>query len=80
MTRKASAGTKQVGRVGHLYGEPRRHHQQDLSVTLLAIILAVSSGNPLAPLLRGGLGVIVWLVTIGLKRILADSSLRGSGR
>jgi hypothetical protein len=49
-------------------------------VILLAIILAVSSGNPLLPLLLGGLGVIVWLVTIGLKRILADSSLRGSGR
>ncbi len=40
-------------------------------VILLAIILAVSSGNPLAPLLLGGLGVIVWLVS---------SSLRGLGR
>jgi hypothetical protein len=49
-------------------------------VILLAIILAVGSGNPLVPLLLGGFGVIVWLVAIGLKRILADNSLRGSGR
>jgi FtsH-binding integral membrane protein len=49
-------------------------------VILLAITVAVSSGNPLLPLLLGSLGVIVWLVAIGLKRILVDGSLRGRGR
>jgi FtsH-binding integral membrane protein len=49
-------------------------------VILLAITVAVSSGNPLLPLLLSSLGVIVWLVAIGLKRILVDGSLRGRGR
>ncbi len=43
-------------------------------VILLAIILTVSSGNAFLPLLLGVLGIVVWLVAIGLKRILAGSS------
>ncbi len=35
-----------------------------------AIIVSVTSGNPLIPLLIGGVGVIVWLMAIGLKLIL----------
>jgi FtsH-binding integral membrane protein len=46
----------------------------------LAIIVAVSSGNPLVPLLLGGVGVVVWLIATGLKRILADRSLQDPGR
>jgi FtsH-binding integral membrane protein len=49
-------------------------------VILLAITVAVSSGNPLLPLLLSSLGVIVWLVAIGLKRILVDGLLRGRRR
>ena len=45
-------------------------------VILLAIIMVVSSGNPLVPILLGSIGVIIWLITIGLK----SSSLRGPGR
>ena len=36
-----------------------------------AIILSVTSGNPLIPLLLGGIGLIVWLIAIRLKKILA---------
>ncbi len=36
-----------------------------------AIILSVTSGNPLIPLLLGGTGVTVWLIALGLKKILA---------
>ena len=36
-----------------------------------ATILSVTSGNPLIPLLLGGIGVTVWLIAIGLKKILA---------
>lgn len=36
-----------------------------------AIILSVTSGNPLIPVLLGGVGVIVWLIAIGFKYILA---------
>ena len=35
-----------------------------------AIILSVTSGNPFVPLLLGGIGVIVWRIAIGLKKIL----------
>ncbi|MGB8575924.1 MAG: hypothetical protein WCD56_05065 [Pseudolabrys sp.] len=38
-----------------------------------AIILSVTVGNPLVPLLLGGVGVIVWLIAIGFKFILAPS-------
>ena len=48
-------------------------------VIALAIILAISSGNPLIPLLLGGVGVIVWLIAIRLRRILVGSSLPGPG-
>jgi hypothetical protein len=34
-----------------------------------AIILAIASGNALAPMLLGAVGVIVWLVVIGFKYI-----------
>ena len=43
-------------------------------VILLAIILAVSTGSPFLPLLLSVLGIVVWLVAIGLKHLLADSS------
>jgi hypothetical protein len=36
-----------------------------------AIILSVTFGNPLVPVLLGGVGVIVWLIAIGFKYILA---------
>ena len=38
-----------------------------------AIILSVTVGNPLVPLLLGGVGVIVWLIAIGFKFIFAPS-------
>ena len=37
-----------------------------------AIILSVTSGNPFVPMLLGGIGVIVWLIAIGLKKILVE--------
>ncbi len=37
-----------------------------------AIILSVTSGNPFVPLLLGGIGVIVWGIAIGLKKILVE--------
>jgi hypothetical protein len=36
-----------------------------------AIVLSVTSGNPLVALLLGGAGVIVWLIAIGFRYILA---------
>jgi CRP-like cAMP-binding protein len=36
-----------------------------------AIILSVTTGNPLVPALLGAVGVIVWLIAIGFKYILA---------
>ena len=38
-----------------------------------AMILSVAVGNPLVPLLLGGVGVIVRLIAIGFKFILAPS-------
>ena len=49
-------------------------------VILLAIVVAVSSGHPLVPILLGGVGVIIWLITIGLKSALLGSSSRGPSR
>ncbi len=49
-------------------------------VILLAIVVAVSSGHPLMPILLGGVGVILWLITIGLKSTLLGSSSRGPSR
>jgi Phosphatidylethanolamine-binding protein len=45
-----------------------------------AIILSVTSGNPLVPLLLGGVGVIVWLIAIGLKFILEPERVYSTGR
>jgi len=45
---------------------------------LVAIIVAVSSGNPLVPILLGGVGIIIWLITLGLKSTLQGNSPRGS--
>jgi cyclic nucleotide-binding protein len=42
---------------------------------LQAIILAVITGNPLVPLFLGAVGLIVWLIAIGLKYILAGRQL-----
>ena len=36
-----------------------------------ATILSVTTGNPLIPLLLGGIGVTVWLIAITLKKTLA---------
>ena len=41
-----------------------------------AIILSVTTGNPLVPVLLGGIGVIVWLIAIGFKYILAGKNYR----
>ena len=58
--------SKVVGNVLYLIGWA-------LAVLVIAqaIILSVTSGNPLIPLLVGGIGVTVWLIAIGLKKILA---------
>ncbi len=58
--------SKVVGNVLYLIGWA-------LAVLVIAqaIILSVASGNPLIPLLLGGIGVTVWLIAIGLKKILA---------
>jgi hypothetical protein len=44
-----------------------------LAVVVLAqaIILSVAYGSPLIPVLLGVVGVIVWVIAIGLKYILA---------
>jgi hypothetical protein len=49
-----------------------------LAVLVLAqaIILSVTTGNPLVPVLLGGIGVIVWLIAIGFKYILAGQNYR----
>jgi hypothetical protein len=39
-------------------------------VIALAIILSVISGNPLVPVVLGGIGVIVWVIASELKYIL----------
>jgi hypothetical protein len=36
-----------------------------------ATVLSVTSGNPLLPMLRGGVGLIVWLITSRFGRSLA---------
>ena len=36
-----------------------------------AIILSVTTGNPLIPIILGVIGVIVWSIGIGLKYVLA---------
>jgi hypothetical protein len=58
--------SKVVGNVLYLIGWA-------LAVLVIAqaIILSVTSGNPLIPLLVGGIGVTVSLIAIGLKKILA---------
>ena len=40
-----------------------------------AIILSVTTGNPLVPVLLGGIGVIIWLIAIGFKYILAGKKV-----
>jgi FtsH-binding integral membrane protein len=40
-----------------------------------AIILSVTTGNPLIPVLLGVVGVIVWLIAIGFKYILVGRKL-----
>jgi hypothetical protein len=49
-------------------------------VIVQAIILSVTFGNPLVPLLLGGVGVIVWLIAIGFKFILAPEQVYSTGR
>jgi hypothetical protein len=39
-----------------------------------AIILSLAFGNPLVPLLVGGLGTFVWFIATELKYILTDKS------
>src|ERR1035438_907437 len=46
------------------------------SVRTKAIILVVITGNPLVPLFLGAVGLIVWVIAIGLKYILAGRQLR----
>jgi hypothetical protein len=41
-----------------------------------AIILSVTTDNPLVPVLLGGIGVFVWLIAIGFKYILAGNNCR----
>lgn len=41
-------------------------------VIMQAIILSITSGNALVPLLIGGVGAIVWLIAVGFKCILAE--------
>jgi hypothetical protein len=36
-----------------------------------AIFISITSGSLLAPILLGGVGLIVWLVTSTLRRLLA---------
>ena len=36
-----------------------------------AIVLSVTSGNPLVALLLGGVGLVVWLIAVGFRYILA---------
>jgi FtsH-binding integral membrane protein len=36
-----------------------------------AIVLSITSGNPLVALLLGGVGVVVWLIAVGFRYILA---------
>ncbi len=45
-----------------------------LAILLIAqaIILSVVLGNPLAALLFGGIGVIVWVIAVELKYILTE--------
>jgi len=58
--------SKVVGNVLYLIGWA-------LAVLVIAqvIILSVTSGTPLIPLLLGGIGVIVWVIAMRLKYILA---------
>ena len=44
-----------------------------LAVLVLAqaIILSVTTGNPLVPVVLGGAGVIFWLIAIAFKFVLA---------
>ena len=43
-----------------------------IAVLVLAqAIFMAASGNPLLPVLLGGVGVIVWLIGCGLRNILA---------
>ena len=49
-------------------------------VIVQAIILSVTSGSPLVPLLLGGVGVIVWLIAIGFKFILEPGQVYSTGR
>ena len=50
-----------------------------IAVLVLAqAIFMAASGNPLLPVLLGGVGVIVWLIGRGLKRILAGPSDGGT--
>jgi hypothetical protein len=37
-----------------------------------ATILSVTSGNPLVPVLLGGVGLIIWLITSKFRPSLAD--------
>jgi len=48
-------------------------------VIVQAIILSITFGNPLVPLLLGGVGVIVWLTAIGFKFLLAPKQVYSTG-
>jgi hypothetical protein len=44
-------------------------------VLVQAIILSVTTGSPLIPVILGVVGVIFWLLAIGLKYVLAGRQL-----
>jgi hypothetical protein len=44
-------------------------------VLVQAIILSVTTGSPLVPVVLGVVGVIFWVIAIGLKYILAGRQL-----
>lgn len=44
-------------------------------VLVQAIILSVTTGSPLIPVILGVAGVIFWLLAIGLKYVLAGRQL-----
>ncbi len=48
-----------------------------LAVLVLAqaIILSVTTGSPLIPVVLGGMGVIFWLIAVALKYVLAGRQL-----
>ncbi len=44
-------------------------------VLVQAIILSVTTGNPLIPVMLGVIGVVVWLVAVAIKYVVAGRQL-----